>query len=282
MNSATPFLLVDNGSLRPSAALNLRKLARSLAALTGECCLPASLLHSSKIPPEALHGEPALTWERWMKRLLTDGHRAFCVVPVFIGPTAAILEYMPQRIRALKERFGPFAIQHTPFVFPGFADDFSDLLAILRQRIEATLATLSGPPPTVALVDHGSPQAAVAQVRNFLAGALHQLLAPSVRAVIPCSMESRDGSDYAFNQPLLKSVLENPKLASGDVIVAMLFLQPGRHAGDGGDVATICANAVAHNPTLRPHRTALIATHPNFPHLLARRINAPRLNFPNA
>jgi hypothetical protein len=28
-------------------------------------------------------------------------------------------------------------------------------------------------------------------------------------------------------------------MQTGDVVIAMVFLSPGKHAGDGGDVATI-------------------------------------------
>jgi len=59
-----------------------------------------------------------------------------------------------------------------------------------------------------------------------------------------------------FNGPLLEEALD---LLQGDVIVALLFLQPGRHAGSGGDIEQIIARAMDRNPKLHCHRTPLLA-----------------------
>ena len=50
--------------------------------------------------------------------------------------------------------------------------------------------------------------------------------------------------EYDFNDPLLETALLNVSDA-GPVIVALMFLQPGKHAGAGGDIAEIIAGAVA-------------------------------------
>lgn len=57
-------LLVDNGSLRPQAALNLRRLAEALSRTTGHEVEAASLLHSYKIPAEQLEGHKAVSLGR--------------------------------------------------------------------------------------------------------------------------------------------------------------------------------------------------------------------------
>jgi sirohydrochlorin ferrochelatase len=67
-------------------------------------------------------------------------------------------------------------------------------------------------------------------------------------------MEKRE--ECEFNGPLLEEALDT---LTGDVIVALLFLQPGRHAGPGGDIENIIANAMHRNPHLRCHRTPLLA-----------------------
>ena len=82
--------LVDNGSLRASAILNLRRIASALSEESGHPILPVSLLHSRKVDPEELNGEPAETLERALVRFLEEGERDFLVVPLFFGPSQAI------------------------------------------------------------------------------------------------------------------------------------------------------------------------------------------------
>ena len=71
-------------------------------------------------------------------------------------------------------------------------------------------------------------------------------------------MERRPGPAYAFADPLLENALRDrfdtfaaAKATAPDteershllVVVALLFLSPGRHAGPGGDIATILEDA---------------------------------------
>jgi hypothetical protein len=51
-------------------------------------------------------------------------------------------------------------------------------------------------------------------------------------------------------------------------------LLPGRHAGPGGDIATIIRRARAGNPKLRAVRTKLLGDHPGMVAILADRFNA--------
>lgn len=53
--------LVDNGSLRPQATHNLRRVAFALSQQLGETVQAASLLHSNKIPPDEVDDIPAMT-----------------------------------------------------------------------------------------------------------------------------------------------------------------------------------------------------------------------------
>lgn len=47
------------------------------------------------------------------------------------------------------------------------------------------------------------------------------------------------------------------------MVLALLFLQPGKHAGAGGDIAQIIAGAVGDaKPWLRVHTTAVIGDDP--------------------
>lgn len=67
--------------------------------------------------------------------------------------------------------------------------------------------------------------------------------------------------------PLLEHLLANPGFADRDVIVAQLFLSPGRHAGPGGDIEEICRSSPA-----RCHRTALVGDHPKVTAILSAAI----------
>merc|ERR1711871_1772552 len=102
----------------------------------------------------------------------------------------------------------------------------------------------------VIVVDHGSPSPEVAAVRDHLANQVRDELeseyaSSATVTVVAASMERRPGEKYAFADPLLESVLQEniEGCGTGDVIVAMAFLSPGRHAGPGGDVADIIEEA---------------------------------------
>ncbi|NIP92582.1 MAG: cobalamin biosynthesis protein CbiX, partial [Akkermansiaceae bacterium] len=56
-----------------------------------------------------------------------------------------------------------------------------------------------------------------------------------------------------------------------EVILAMLFISPGRHAGPGGDIAQICEAAEGEHKGLRTHMSDLFATHPAVVELLMQR-----------
>jgi hypothetical protein len=84
---------------------------------------------------------------------------------------------------------------------------------------------------------------------------------------------------------MLESVLGTPTLRAapkgGAVVLAMLFLQPGKHAGSGGDVDEIVAQALAEaGPTYGGGpilKTELLAPHPRLLELLAQRATQPAL-----
>jgi hypothetical protein len=87
-------------------------------------------------------------------------------------------------------------------------------------------------------------------------------------------MERRPGAAYAFNEPLLETLLATPPWNSGPVIVAQLFLLPGRHAGPGGDIEAICRGARQQSPRLRTRRTRLLGGQAGLVAILADRFRA--------
>jgi hypothetical protein len=125
--------------------------------------------------------------------------------------------------------------------------------------------------PKFVLVDHGSPQRAVTEVRNFLGRQVRALLAGVVEDVAVASMEKRPGAEYAFNDPLLAERLRTSPFDRGDVVVGLQFLSPGRHAGPEGDVARICGEARRERPELRTYLAETIASDPRVIAVLADR-----------
>src|SRR5215217_1687465 len=88
-------LLMDNGSLEPQSTLQLRRLASALADRL-ECRVdPVSLAHSAKIPAETLDGRPAELFEAAVDRGWREGVNDFLVLPLFVGPSHAVIRHVP-------------------------------------------------------------------------------------------------------------------------------------------------------------------------------------------
>jgi len=85
-------------------------------------------------------------------------------------------------------------------------------------------------------------------------------------------MERREGDEYRFNEPLLENLLDQRGFNTGEVILSMLFLSPGRHAGKDGDVAGICAEAEQRNPGLQTAISRLAGEHQGMVDILADRL----------
>ncbi len=264
-------LLVDNGSLEPAATLGLRELARRLAQRLGRDVWPVSLQHAHKVPAAQLGGEPAVIVEDFLRAQLAAGETDFVVLPVFFGPSRAISGYLPGVLAKLRTTDPRLRVRVAPVLHRAGETALAEMLAD-RVRDVLTADFARGEPVRVAMVDHGSPVREVAAVRDEVAGQLAGALGEVVVAVAPCSMERRPGAEYDFNEPLLENLLGRAPFNAGPVIVAQLFLQPGRHAGDEGDIAQICRAAEAKSPPLRLVRTAPLATHPRLVALLAQRI----------
>ncbi|MFT3830496.1 MAG: CbiX/SirB N-terminal domain-containing protein [Opitutaceae bacterium] len=264
--------LLDNGSLRPAATLALRAVAAALADRTGRAIAPVSLLHSGKIPAAELGGVPAETLSPWARRCAETGERELVVVPYFLGPSRALTEYLPERVAKWSEQWPELRVRSAPALGEGAAAA-DRLAAVLEKRVRTTLAQRgSEGVPAVAVVDHGSPEPKVTAVRDTVAARLCERLGGDVRAVAPCSMERREGEEYAFADPLLATLLRREPFDAGAVIVAMLFLSPGRHAGPEGDVAQICRAAEAERPALGTTMTDLLGGDPAVLELLAERL----------
>ncbi|MFW6345483.1 MAG: sirohydrochlorin chelatase [Halomonas sp.] len=263
-------LLVDNGSLRAQATLNLRRLARALGAATGQAVEAVSLLHSYKIPAEALDGEKAVSLGPRAEQLAQQGVTELVILPFFFGPSQALTHYLPERLAEVQARHPRLSVRVALPLVDSQAPVDLRLARLLADDVRERMNGKSR--PKVVLVDHGSPIPEVTAVRNYLAGQLSVLLNEEVECVTFASMERREGDAYRFNEPLLEDLLAAEAMAGSEVILAMLFLSPGRHAGEGGDIAEICAQAMAASPGLRVATTRLVGEHDGILAILASRL----------
>ncbi|SEL49693.1 sirohydrochlorin chelatase [Halomonas daqiaonensis] len=263
-------LLVDNGSLRAQATLNLRRLAQALGQATGQEVEAASLLHSYKIPAEDLEGRKAVSLGPLAEQLAEQGATELVVLPFFFGPSQALTRYLPERLAEVQARYPRLAVKVALPLVDSQAPLDLRLAQLLADNVRERMEGLSK--PKVVLVDHGSPIPEVTAVRNYLAGQLSVLLHQEASCVTFASMERRDGEAYRFNEPLLVDLLGSKAMADSEVILAMLFLSPGRHAGEGGDIAEICEQAMAKSPGLRVSTTRLAGEHDAILEILASRL----------
>ena len=262
--------LVDNGSLRPQATHNLRRVAAALGERLGETVQAASLLHSNKIPAEQVDGIPAITLGPAAERSAEQGATEIIVLPFFFGPSKALTGYLPERLAEMQARFPDVKVRVAQPLVDEQGDNDLRLAELLADNVREQW--LPGAKPRVALVDHGSPIPEVTAVRNRLAGQLSVLLGSDATCVAAASMERREGDEYRFNEPLLEHLLAKPDFHTGPVILAMLFLSPGRHAGEGGDIAEICHAASERHPGMTVTTTALVGEHPGIVDILHTRL----------
>lgn len=226
-------LLVDNGSLEAASTLQLRRIAKELETNVGVEVAPVSVAHSNKIAPEKLEGREAELIEAALDRAVREGVTDVVIAPLFVGPSYAIVRHVPAVVAQRSALRGVIA----PPLFIEGEDRLARILAeLVRER-------LGGEKPRVAVVDHGSPSRAVTAVRDVVADQVRAMLGDAVIEVAACSMERREGEEFSFNEPLLESLLAREGWREGPVVVALLFIAPGKHAGPDGDVAQIVKRA---------------------------------------
>lgn len=258
-------LLVDNGSRRAASTLSLRFIAKALGDRVGRPVQAVSLQHSDRVPVSELDGQAAKVLPQYLRDRLEAGQRHFITLPLFFGPSRALSNFIPEQVAALSAEFGDFTLQQAEVLcpLPGGEELLADIVA---DNVSAC-----GPADRVIVVDHGSPIPEVTAVRAWLAQALSSRLQPFAPIIDEAVMERREGAGYDFNGELLTDKL---KETTGRVVLAMLFLSPGRHAGPGGDIAEICAAAEQASPRLQVTPSPLVGEHPLLLDILAARLQA--------
>lgn len=270
MTSPT-ILLIDNGSRRPESARNLRRLAARLGGDLGRTVHPVSLQHAHKIPVEDLDGLPADTFHPFMAQRLAAGDRRFILLPLFFGPSRALSAFIPQQQGKLADEYGEFELRLCPVLCPLPAGE-PRLARILCHQLPPLERTGR---QRVILVDHGSPLPDVTAVRRYLAAEMRRMLGPEVE-LLEAVMERRAGAEYDFNGQLLEEVLQQAgeEDDSDPVAVSQLFLSPGRHAGSGGDIETICGRVAEAHPGWRILTSGLIGEHEGLIDILRDRLES--------
>ncbi|MDC0047823.1 cobalamin biosynthesis protein CbiX [Verrucomicrobia bacterium] len=271
MEEKNCILLVDNGSHRAASTLSLRRIAKELSVRSGREVHPVSLLHSTKVDPEELEGVPADIVEPFIEEKLSNGLDSFLVVPLFFGRSAAIYEYLPQRMVEMRKQFSNLKVRIADPLVDIENVQNDDVAQILADLVRIKISENKLKRPSVTLVDHGTPRKKVNDVRNFIADQLKDILSNEVSVVEASSMESRPEPEYEFNQPLLENLLGSAGFC-GDVILSMLFISPGRHAGEGGDIHTICKDSEAKCNGLKTYMSGLLSEHEGIVQILDTRL----------
>ena len=257
-------VLVDNGSRRPGAVLNLYRIAGQLGEKSGRTIDAAPLQHVDKIPAEAfgdaLGGRPILTFPDYVADKLASGVDEFVILPLFFGHSRAISSFIPDTFNGLEK--GKFSWKVADVLCP-LPRGEAKLARLLYDNLGLEAGSSAGKPDFIILTDHGSPSRKVNAVRVKLAEQLAAYL-PQQVSLLQAAMERREGPEYDFNGPLLQDLLMELACAHEVVKVAisMLFISPGRHAGEGGDIAGICARMMQRFPGLAVQISPLVGDNP--------------------
>lgn len=264
-------LLVDNGSRRAAATLQLRQLARCVSEQVGRVVHPVSLQHADDIDPAELAGVPAQTFTAFLAGCLDAGEREFCVVPLFFGASRALTSFIPQQLAVLREQYGEFACHITDVTYP-LPEGDARLVVILEELVRDIAADNDMPLQHVVLVDHGSPLPEVTAVRCQIAGELQRLLGGQVQlhqsVMQSPSVTQSERQDELLTQTLQRLIDEGVQ----EMVVSLMFFLPGRHAGVAGDIERICFDRVASNPGVKILTAPLLGEHPGLVDILASRI----------
>jgi sirohydrochlorin ferrochelatase len=265
-------VLIDNGSSKPQATRNLRRLASDLSRYSAHRVYPVSLQHADRIAPDQLDGRPAQLLGSFLSSQLEQGNRDFLAIPLFFGASRALTSFIPNQIESLQAKYGSFDFNLTDVLYP-LPQGEPRLAKILRDQVEPLISAPSQ--SQVILVDHGSPLPQVTEVRTRIAHELKSLL-PNNAQLSQAVMERRDGNDYDFNGELLEKALQKEAQRTPHPFVALslLFISPGRHAGQNGDIVSICRTTQQLYPNLQIRISPLVGEHPLLIEILQERLES--------
>ena len=275
--SNATILLVDNGSTRVDAAVQLRRLTEKLSQRTGNTIHPVSLKHSDHIAADdvknKLAGIPARVFREFMSEHLSAGEREFILIPLFFGKSRALTSFVPDEKTELEAQFGPFKLSMTEVLYPLPEGDPALVEILYEHAIIAAKGNTKESLRNLVLVDHGSPLAAVNAVRQHIAGALKTKL-PQGMNIDQAAMERRQGKEYDFNGELLEDYLSRiAEAGETHATVLLLFLFAGTHAGENGDITQICNAVMKQYPDFKVSISPLISQNEKLIDCLEQRLS---------
>ncbi|MDH5426006.1 MAG: cobalamin biosynthesis protein CbiX [Gammaproteobacteria bacterium] len=264
-------ILADNGSTRASATLQLRKLASSLGNRVQQQVHAVSFQHANKIPLQEIDNKPADIFYDFMKLQLSKSERDFILLPLFFGNSKALSSFVPENVKLLQDKFGPFKLRVANVIYPlPYGEKL--LSDIIVDHVINTAQQHQLPLNNLVLVDHGSPVPRVTEVRRHLAHSAQQKL-PGKTILEQAVMERRAGKEYDFNGELLQNwLLAKARAGEKSAVVVLLFFLAGRHAGAGGDIAEICQSVNEKYPGFKIAISPLISEHKNLISILQTRL----------
>ena len=263
------YLLADNGSFEARSIMNLRRATQLTAESARVKVLPVSLLHSSKVDPSLLDGIKAETMADFLTGPIGQSVDDLRILPFFFGPSRALTEWLPEKL----EQWQSERDDRNFHILDCLHQSGDSRLAVaLEDLCHQAIEKNKLKKPFLALVDHGTPVFDVHRVREEVGEELKERMADHVSGFSTCSMERRAGGEYDFNEPLLENLLDEKIEGFEEMLVAQLFLSPGRHAGVGGDLDRICSSFANSSPSHRLVRTDLLGTHPSVLEILLERI----------
>jgi hypothetical protein len=267
-STSIKYFLVDNGSLRAESVLYIRDVARQLSKVSGKMVDPAGIMHSHKVDPLKLNGIPGLSMDAFFQSKEANEVECMNFIPMFLGPSLAITDWLKVKADAW---FAAKCGREYRIADCLFQEGDERIANALYEQIVKFVLEYGQAKPYVILVDHGTPLREVNYVREEIGNQLAKKLQGTISGFSTASMERRDGDEYAFNEPLLEKLLmEIYSLGHRNVILAQLFLAPGRHAGTDGDISRICMPF--ENDGVRIHKIPTLGNHPYILEILAERL----------
>ncbi|OQR84251.1 NAD-dependent epimerase/dehydratase [Achlya hypogyna] len=272
--------VVNKGSLQPEGVLALRDMCLNLSVRFNGCVrfIPASCILANGIPVAAINDTPAPLLEDAVDAVLDDpAHTTteFVVLPVFIGNSDALTDFIPNVLSKVQARTGHslrYAVGRCLVDISKPSDNgIAKILAEKVMRVCQLHATYAPSNVRVIVVDRGTTNHEVHLSRNLIRSQLAKLLGTSVADVVTASMERVDEPAYDFNEPLLANAFKTYQISSGLVVLALLFLTSGRHAVPGGDIEAVLADTKTSHPNLEIAVTDPIGSHPVLTNMLMDR-----------
>ena len=250
----------------------MRRVAQKLSSASSFVVQAVSLLHSDKIVPSKLNHENGVTIETFLASEQGRNEKKLLVLPFFLGPSRGITEWLMEKLQDWEQKKSGRSFKILDTLYLGNEKILAQALdqQIEQVRLENKLAN-----PYVAMVDHGTPVFEVNQVRERVGIELNKLFLKGDFTFSTCSMERREGDEFAFNDPLLEQVLAKwGRLGVEQVVLALFFLLPGRHAGENGDLVEICKDAEKKFPQMKIFQTLPLGEENIIFEILMGRLNA--------